>query len=149
MKAIILGIMMTLVSMTALAQDNGLITKASKFGFQETQARLETAIKGKGLTIFAKVNHGEGAAQAGLKMPPAILTIFGSPKGGTPFMLAAPTAGIDLPLKALVWADANGKVHVSYNTMDYVKERHDIAGLDELTKKLDGVLANIVGTATE
>lgn len=149
MKAIILGIIMTLTSMTALAQDNGLITKASKFGFQETQARLETAIKDKGLTIFAKVNHGEGAAQAGLKMPPAIVTIFGSPKGGTPFMLAAPTAGIDFPLKALVWADAAGKVHVSYNTLDYVKARHGIAGLDELTRKLDGVLANIAGTATE
>ena len=149
MKAIFLGIIMTLISMTALAQDNGLITKASKFGFQETQSRLETAIKDKGLTIFAKVNHGEGAAQAGLKMPPAIVTIFGSPKGGTPFMLAAPTAGIDFPLKALVWADAAGKVHVSYNTLDYVKARHGIAGLDELTRKLDGVLANIAGTATE
>ena len=149
MKAIFLGIIMTMISMAALAQDNGLITKASKFGFQETQARLETAIKDKGLTIFAKVNHGEGAAQAGLKMPPAILTIFGSPKGGTPFMLAAPTAGIDFPLKALVWADASGKVQVSYNTLDYVKARHNIADLDEMTKKLDGVLANIVGTATE
>ena len=149
MKAIFLGIIMTLISMTALAHDDGLITKASKFGFQETQARLETAIKGKGLTIIAMVNHGEGAAQAGLKMPPAILTIFGSPKGGTPFMLAAPTAGIDLPLKALVWADAAGTVHVSYNTLDYVKARHNIDGLEELTKKLDGMLANIAGTATE
>lgn len=149
MKAFFLGIIMTLISMTALAQDDGLVTKASKFGFQETQARLETAIQGKGLTIFARVNHGEGAAQAGLKMPPAILTIFGSPKGGAPFMMAAPTAGIDLPLKALVWADAAGNVHVSYNTLDYVKARHNIAGLDELTKKLDGLLANIAATATE
>ena len=64
-------------------------------------------------------------------------------------MLAAPTAGIDLPLKALVWADAAGTVHVSYNTLDYVKARHNIDGLEELTKKLDGMLANIAGTATE
>ena len=149
MKAIFLGMIMTLISMTALAHDDGLITKASKYGVQETQERLEMAIKSKGLTIFAIVNHSEGAAQVGLKMPPTIVTIFGSPKGGTPFMLAAPTAGIDLPLKALVWADAAGTVHVSYNTLNYVKARHNIDALEELTKKLDGMLANIADTATE
>ena len=149
MKSLILGMMMTLISTMTLAGETGLLTKKSQFGFKETQARLEAAIKAKGLTLFAKVDHGDNAEKADLKMLPSIVSIFGAAQGGTPFMLASPTAGIDFPLKALVWEDASKQVFVSYNSIDYVKTRHTISGLDELSGKLSGLLAGLAKAATE
>lgn len=140
---------MTLISTTTMAGDSGLQTKKSQFGFKETQARLEAAIKAKELTLFAKVDHGDNAAKADLKMLPSIVMIFGAAKGGTPFMVAAPTSGIDFPLKALVWEDAAKQVFVTYNSIDYVKSRHNISGLDELSGKLNGLLAALAKAATE
>ena len=149
MKSLILGMTMALIATTTLAGESGLITKKSQFGFNETQERLEVAIKAKGLTLFSKVDHGDNAAKADLKMPPSIVSIFGAAKGGTPFMVAAPTSGIDFPLKALVWEDASKQVFVSYNSIDYVKSRHNISGLDELSGKLNGLLAGLAKAATE
>ena len=149
MKSLVLGMIMALISTQTLAADAGLVTQKSRFGFQETQDRLEAAIKAKGLTLFAKVDHGDNAAKAELKMAPSIVTIFGAAKGGTPFMLASATAGIDFPLKALVWEDASKQVFVSYNSLDYVKARHNISGLDELSGKLNGLLMAIAKAATE
>ena len=149
MKSLLLGMLMAFISTATLAGDNGLLTKKSQFSVAETQARLEAAIKAKGLTLFAKVDHGDNAAKAELKMLPSIVSIFGAAKGGTPFMAAAPTAGIDFPLKALVWEDASMQVFVSYNSVDYVKARHNISGLDELTGKLNGLLAALAKAATE
>ena len=149
MKSLILGMTMALIATTTLAGESGLITNKSKFGFNETQERLEVAIKAKGLTLFAKVDHGDNAAKADLKMLPSIVSIFGAAKGGTPFMVAVPTSGIDFPLKALVWEDASKQVFVSYNSIDYVKSRHNISGLDELSGKLNGLLAGLAKAATE
>ena len=149
MKSLILGMTMALIATTTLAGESGLITKKSQFGFNETQERLEVAIKAKGLTLFAKVDHGDNAAKADLKMLPSIVSIFGAAKGGTPFMVAVPTSGIDFPLKALVWEDASKQVFVSYNSIDYVKSRHNISGLDELSGKLNGLLAGLAKAATE
>jgi uncharacterized protein (DUF302 family) len=149
MKSLLLGMMMALISTTTMAGDSGLLTKKSQFGFKETQERLEAAIKAKGLTLFAKVDHGDNAAKAELKMLPSIVSIFGAAKGGTPFMVAAPTAGIDFPLKALVWEDASKQVFVSYNSIDYVKSRHNISGIDELSGKVNGLLADLAKAATE
>ena len=149
MKSLILGLMMALISTQTMAADSGLVTQKSQFGFQETQDRLEAAIKAKGLTLFAKVDHGDNAAKAGLSMQPAIVTLFGGAQGGTPFMVASATAGIDFPLKALVWEDASKQVFVTYNTIAYVKARHNIKGLDELSAKLNGLLAAIAKAATE
>lgn len=149
MKSLILGMMMALISTMTLAGETGLLTKKSQFGFKETQERLEAAIKAKGLTLFAKIDHGDNAAKAELKMLPSIVSIFGAAKGGTPFMVAAPTSGIDFPLKALVWEDASKQVFVSYNSIDYVKSRHNISGLDELSGKLNGLLAGLAKAATE
>lgn len=133
----------------AAQADNGMKTQASNHGFQETQTRLEAALKEKGLTVFAKVDHAEGAQKAGMKMPPATVTIFGNPKGGTPFMVASPESAIDFPLKALVWEDGTGKVFMSYNSLASIVARHDIKGQDELAKKLDGLQAAITKAATE
>lgn len=129
--------------------DEAMPTLTSKHAFQETQTRLETVLKEKGMTVFAKVDHAEGAQKLGLKMQPATVTIFGNPKGGTPFMVASPKAAIDFPLKALVWEDASGTVFVSYNTLASTVARHDIKGQDELVKKLDGLQAAIAKYATE
>ena len=149
MKTFLLGMILALISTQTFAGDTGLVTTKSKFGFAETQQRLEAAIKAKGLTLFAKVDHGDNAAKAELKMNPAIVTLFGAAKGGTPFMLVAGSAGIDFPLKALVWEDETKQVLVSYNSIDYVKARHAIKGLDELSGKLNGLLAAIAKAATE
>lgn len=149
MKSLILGMIMAFISTQSLAADTGLVTKKSQFGMKETQMRLEAAIQAKGLSLFAKVDHGDNAAKSNLKMLPSIVSIFGAAKGGTPFMVASPTAGIDFPLKALVWEDASKQVFVSYNSIDYVKSRHNIQGLDELSGKLNGLLAGLAKAATE
>jgi len=106
--------------------DHGIISKPSAHSVDETVAKLQSILESKGVTIFALVDHSGEAAKAGLTMPNTKLLIFGNPKGGTPVMLAAPTSAIDLPLKILVWQDAQGKVWVSYNSLPYLRERHGI-----------------------
>ena len=100
----------------------GIISKPSKYSVPETLHRLETILTAKGIKVFALVDHSGEAEKAGLKMPPTQLLIFGNPKGGTPVMLAAPTAAIDLPWKALAWQDANGQVWLSYNDAAYIQQ---------------------------
>ncbi len=87
----------------------------SRFGYAETVSRLETAIAAAGLSVFARIDHAAGAAQAGLAMPPALVLIYGHAKGGTPLMLADPTTALDLPLRVLVHEDATGAVSVAYH----------------------------------
>jgi uncharacterized protein (DUF302 family) len=116
--------------------NNGMIHLGSPHSVLETLARLETIVRGKGLTILAKIDHSGDAARAGLSMRPTQLIIFGNPKSGTPLMVASPSVAIDLPLKALVWQDDDGKVWLSYNSPDYLKERHAIP---------DNLLQNIAG----
>lgn len=106
--------------------NNGLIHTASPYSVAETLQRLEAILKSKGLTIFALVDHSGEAAKVGMEMHPTKLVIFGSPKGGTPVMPAAPSVAIDLPLKALVWEDDKGKVWITQNSPEYLEERHGI-----------------------
>ena len=106
--------------------NNGILNDASKHSVDETVDRLKRALQDKGVTIFAVIDHSGEAEKVGLKMPPTKLVIFGSPKAGTPLMLAAPSIAIDLPLKILVWQDAQQKVWVSYNAPEYLQERHGI-----------------------
>jgi uncharacterized protein (DUF302 family) len=106
--------------------DNGIVSKPSMHTVDETVAKLQSILQSKGVTVFALVDHSGEAAKAGLTMPNTKLLIFGNPKGGTPIMLAAPTSAIDLPLKILVSQDAHGKVWVSYNSLPYLRERHNI-----------------------
>lgn len=122
---------------------NGLIHLASKHSVEETMQRLESLLSDRGITIFALVDHSGEAAKVGLAMRPTKLLIFGSPKGGTPLMQAAPTLAIDLPLKALFWEDADGKVWLTYNDPQYLQQRHNfpaqllpnIAGVNGLFAK--------------
>ena len=112
--------------------NNGLITVASRFSVSETLDRLTTAITSAGLRIFARIDHAKGAEEVGLKLRPTMLLIFGNPKGGTPLMQDKQTAGIDLPVKALVWEDEEGKVWLTYNEAAWIATRH---GLGVSSKK--------------
>ena len=104
----------------------GMIDRPSNHSVDETVDKLKNILQSKGVTLFALIDHSGEAEIVGLKMPPTKLLIFGSPKAGTPLMLAAPSIAIDLPLKILVWEDAQGKVWVSYNSPEYLKERHGL-----------------------
>jgi uncharacterized protein (DUF302 family) len=120
---------------------DGIVSKASKYSVPETLHRLETLLTAKGIKVFALVDHSGEAEKAGLKMPPTQLLIFGNPKGGTPVMLANPTAAIDLPWKALAWQDADGQVWLSYNDAAYIQRRFGLS--DDVMKPLAGLAAVI------
>ena len=106
--------------------DNGIIDARSQHSVEQTVERLTAVLHAKGVTLFALVDHSGEAAKIGMTMPPTKLLIFGNPKAGTPLMLAAPSVAIDLPLKILVWEDAQGRVWLSYNSPAYLKERHGV-----------------------
>ena len=118
----------------ASLKDNGLIHLRSPHSVPDTMKRLESLLQASGLAVFGRVDHSGEAERAGLKMRPTQLIIFGSPKAGTPLMVASPTLAIDLPLKALAWEDADGRVWLSYNSPDYLKQRHNIP--DDLVKNI-------------
>ena len=105
---------------------NGIVDIPSAHSVEETLEKTKQILHAKGIKQFAAIDHSGEAEKAGLKMPPTKLLIFGSPKAGTPLMLAAPSAAIDLPLKILIWEDANRSVWVSYNSPAYLEERHNI-----------------------
>ncbi len=117
----------------------GIIDVPSRYSVPETLARLQSVIKEKGMTVFALVDHSGEAEKAGLTMRPTQLLIFGSPKGGTPLMAAAPRLAIDLPLKALAWQDEQGQVWLSYNSPEYLQQRHGFPA--ELLKNIAGIAA--------
>jgi uncharacterized protein (DUF302 family) len=106
--------------------NNGIVDKPANHSVDETVEKLKEILQNKGVTLFAMVDHSGDAAKVGMKMPPTKLLIFGSPKAGTPLMLASPSVAIDLPLKILIWEDAQGKVWVSYNSPAYLQVRHRI-----------------------
>lgn len=126
--------------------ENGLLQVASRYSVDETVQRLKALLAERGLQVFAFVDHSGEAEKAGLKMRSTKLLIFGSPKGGTPVMLAAPSVAIDLPLKTLVAEDEDGKVWVSYNSPEYLQQRHTIP--QDLVKNIAGVGA-LVAKAVE
>jgi uncharacterized protein (DUF302 family) len=123
---------------------DGLVRVLSALGPRETMDRLEAAIKDKGLTVFARIDHAEGARAAGLSLRPTELIVFGNAKGGTPLMQGAQEAGIDLPLKALVYQDAEGKVWLAYNDPHWLADRHhlpDLPNIAMLTRLLETLAA--------
>jgi uncharacterized protein (DUF302 family) len=128
---------------------DGLTTIRSSFGAQDTMNRLETAVKAKGMTVFARIDHAAGAKAVGLPLRPTEVLIFGNAKGGTPLMQSVQTIGIDLPLKALVWQDAAGDIWLSYNDPDWLARRHGLGGETEgVVDVLTGALAALAKAAT-
>src|SRR6202522_110799 len=106
--------------------NHGIVCKKSKHSVDETVEKLESILQAKGVILFALVDHSGEAQKVGLTMPPTKLLIFGNPKGGTPLMLASPSIALDLPLKILVWQDTQGKTWVTYNSPEYLRERHNL-----------------------
>ena len=105
--------------------------------------RLESEVRARGMTVFARIDHAAGAAQVGLTLRPTELIIFGNARGGTPLMQASQTAGIDLPLKALVWEDASGKTWLSYNEPSWIVQRHGLGVRAEIVDNLAAALSAI------
>jgi uncharacterized protein (DUF302 family) len=125
------------------ASNSGIVTIPSAHSVDETVGKLEDLLRAKGMTLFALVDHSGGAAKAGMEMPNTKLLIFGSPKAGTPVMLASPSIAHDLPMKILVSEDASGNALLSYNSAQFLAERHGVP--PDLMKNL----AAIEGIATE
>lgn len=122
-----------------LIVDSGIVNIASNHSVDQSVEKLKSILQAKEIMLFALVEHSGEAQKAGFTMRPTKLLIFGNPKAGTPVMLAAPSSAIDLPLKILVWEDAQGKVWVSYNSPEYLRERHGFP---------QELLANIAAVAT-
>jgi uncharacterized protein (DUF302 family) len=121
---------------------DGLVSVKSPYSTKETMDRLEALVKQRGLNVFARIDHSAGAAKVGQTLRPTELLIFGNPQGGTPFMLCAQSVGIDLPLKALAWEDANGQSWLGYNDPEYLAQRHVVptcAVAANLKKALGGL----------
>jgi uncharacterized protein (DUF302 family)/uncharacterized membrane protein YidH (DUF202 family) len=129
-----------------LAGGNGISDIRSMHSVDQTVDKLKGILEAKGITLFALVDHSGEAAKAGMEMRPTKLLIFGSPKAGTPVMVASPSIAIDLPLKILVWEDSHGEVWLSYNKPAWIMERHSVP--PELLKNIAGVEA-LAATAGE
>jgi uncharacterized protein (DUF302 family) len=128
------------------AMRNGIVDVRSNHSVEQTVERLKTMFGMKGITLFAVIDHSSEAARIGMQMPKTQLVIFGSPKLGTPLMLEAPSIALDLPLKVLVWQDTSGDVWISYNSPQYLAERHGLpAGSNA---PLEGVVALAEHAAT-
>ena len=127
-------------------QDNGLVQVASKYGVDETVTRLQTVLAERGAKVFTVIDHSGEAEKVGMKMRPTKVVIFGNPKGGTPLMVAAPSLAIDLPLKALVAEDESGKTWITYNSPEYLKQRHGVP--EELVKNI-AVVGPLAAKAVE
>lgn len=136
-----------LVLSTVVLADNGLVKRESAHDAATTADRLVNVLESKGLTIFARINHAAGAAKAGLDLAPTELVLFGNPKLGTPLMNCSRTTAIDLPQKALIWTDKDGKTWLAYNDPMYLQERHGIEGCDPVLKKISGALGKLTGAA--
>jgi uncharacterized protein (DUF302 family) len=120
--------------MAIQAGENGIIDVPSNHSVDEIVEKLKSILAAKDVKLFAVIDHSGEASKAGMKMPPTKLLIFGSPKAGTPLMLATPSIALDLPLKILVWQDSAGKARLSYNSPKYLKDRHHVP--DELLKNI-------------
>ena len=128
--------------------DNGIISIKSSHDVKTTVDRLENILGEKGMTVFIRINHAEGAQKVGKKLRPTELIIFGNPKVGTPLMQCGQSVGIDLPQKALIWQDESGQVWLSYNDPKYLASRHSIKECGEIIKKIEKALGNFARMAT-
>ena len=128
--------------------DNGIISIKSSHDVKTTVDRLDNILREKGMTVFIRINHAEGAQKVGKKLRPTELIIFGNPKVGAPLMQCGQSVGIDLPQKALIWQDKAGQVWLSYNDPKYLASRHSIKECGEVIKKIEKALGNFARMAT-
>ena len=148
MRKALLALMVLMLPVTASAAE-GVIQLKSDHSVAATADKLVNALTGKGLTVFAEIDHAAGAEEAEMTLRPTELIVFGNPKVGTPLMQCAQTTAIDLPQKALVWEDEDGQVWLGYNDPAYLKERHGLEGCDEALEKVATALDNFARMATQ
>jgi uncharacterized protein (DUF302 family) len=127
----------------------GLTTVRSDFGPEQTMTRLEMEIVAHGMRVFSRINHAALAAELGLTLRPTEVILFGNPRGGTPFMQANQTMGIDLPLKMLVWQEASGQTWISYNEPAWLAKRHEVTGIEGPLAAMAKALGDIAAKAVE
>ena len=149
MRTIIMAFILVLVSVLSVSAESGLINLRSSHNVKNTADRLETILNEKGMTVFLRINHSEGAHKVGEKLRPTELVIFGNPKVGTPLMQCSQTVAIDLPQKALIWQDKGGQVWLSYNDPQYLANRHKIDGCKAVLDKVRNALKNFAKAATQ
>ena len=148
MKKLFCTVVTLILLSSPIYADSGLISVKSPHDVKTTADRLESALKQKGMNVFIRINHAQGAQKVGMELRPTELIIFGNPKVGTPLMQCSQSVAIDLPQKALIWQDEKGQVWLSYNNPNYLVERHEISGCDEVVKKIEGALGNFAKAAT-
>jgi len=148
MRQILLTLMSLFLLVSIAYADNGLISIKSPYHVKKTADSLENVLNEKGMTVFIRINHAEGARKVGKNLRPTELVIFGNPKVGTPLMQCGQSVAIDLPQKALIWEDEAGQVWLTYNDPYYLANRHSLAGCDEVIKKIEKALGNFAKTAT-
>ena len=141
------ALLLALAPASAGAND-GMINVKSVHDVAATESRLVQALEGKGMTVFARIDHAEGAASVDKALRPTRLVVFGNPKAGTPLMQCRQSAAIDLPQKALIWEDADGQVWLSYNSVDYLSDRHRLEECQAALEKVAAALKNFAGAAT-
>jgi uncharacterized protein (DUF302 family) len=140
-------LLLILFAVPAAYAGEGLVTVKSAYGAKETADRVERLTKERGMTLFNRIDHAEGAKTVGMPLRPTEVLIFGNPKGGTPLMMCEQRVGIDLPLKMLVWEDGSGVVRIGYSDPEVWKDRHGITGCDEVLGKMKGFLGKLASDA--
>ena len=149
MRTIIVAFIFVIVSALPVSAESGLINLKSSHDVKNTADRLEKVLKEKGMTVFLRINHSEGAHKVGEKLRPTELVIFGNPKVGAPLMQCSQTAAIDLPQKALIWQDGGGQVWLTYNDPQYLAMRHEIDGCKAALDKVQNALKNFAQAAAQ
>ena len=149
MKSLFLAVLLVLLMAMPLMGAEGVISVESDSNVKETADRLERILKEKGMIIFNRIKHSEGAANVGIDMLETELIIFGNPKVGSPLMKCQQTVAIDLPQKALIWLDDKSKVWISYNDPRYLEKRHNIPGCEEVIAKIEKALSGITKAASK
>ena len=147
MFKIISGFMLACLFTASVAASEGIISVKSAHSVSVTTDRLETILGTKGMTVFARIDHAAGAQKAGKTLLPTELLVFGNPKVGTPLMLCGRSIAIDLPQKALIWQDTAGDTWISYNDPQFLKQRHNTEGCDEVLQKVSMALQKFTNKA--
>jgi len=148
MRKFLLGFSFLALFCSSVIAADGLVNVKSVHTVNVTADRLENVLESKGMTIFARINHAAGAEKVGKTLRPTELVIFGNPKIGTPLMQCSQSIAIDLPQKALIWEDEKGQVWFSYNNPEYLANRHNTQGCEEVFKKVTNALGKFALKAT-
>jgi uncharacterized protein (DUF302 family) len=148
MKTLSLAALLVVFIVMPVKAADGVVNVQSAFNVKETADRLESILNEKGMTIFKRIKHSEGAGKVGIELRETELIIFGNPKVGSPLMNCQQSVAIDLPQKALIWEDSESKIWISYNDPRYLEKRHDISGCEEVISKIENALSGIAKAAS-